>query len=64
MRTTCRLSASSKAEASNDDGDNLDDGTTIYAIGAPTHGQDDTQVTEEQQEMDNQRNLMWTMDTE
>lgn len=47
IRTTYRLSASSKAEALNDDGDNVDDGITIYAIGAPTHGQDDMQVIEE-----------------
>lgn len=68
MSTLCELRVAfpqaRKQKRQNVDGDNLDDGTTIYAISAPTHGQDDTQVTEEQQEMDNQRKLMWTMDTE
>lgn len=50
-QTACRLYAGSKADASNDDGDDLHEGTAVRAIGAPTHGQADRQMTGEEQEM-------------
>jgi len=37
IRTTYRLHQRSKAEASNDDSDDLDDGTAVYEIGVTAH---------------------------
>lgn len=51
MRTTYRFCARSKAEASNDDGDELDNGMAVYATGVPAHSLAYRRMTGEMQEM-------------
>ena len=63
-QTACRLCAGSKADASNDEGDDLDERTAVRAIGAPTHGQADRQMTGEEQEMGYQSVVAWITDAE
>lgn len=52
IRTTCHLYATSKAEAPNDDSDDSDDGTVIYAIDDPAHSMACRQMIGEKQEID------------